>query len=82
MVEKALTDEEPAGEPIPATGECRALVPLVNVTPRQACAVSRPAAFLAHLIAVKEQHPQTRERRRAEPAYAIRAYLGTMAATS
>jgi hypothetical protein len=35
----------------------------------------RRAAFLAHLIAVKEQLPQTRERRRAEPAEAIAAYL-------
>lgn len=38
----------------------------------------RPANFLAHLIAVKQEHPQTRERRRAEPAEAIRAYLGVM----
>jgi hypothetical protein len=34
----------------------------------------RQAAFLAHLIAVKDQHPQTRERRRAEPGEAIAAY--------
>jgi hypothetical protein len=36
--------------------------------------VPRPAAFLAHLIAVKQSHPQTRERRRAEPAEAVNAY--------
>ena len=34
----------------------------------------RQAAFLAHLIAVKDQLPQTRQRRRAEPGEAIAAY--------
>ena len=34
----------------------------------------RQAAFLAHLIATKEQVPQTRARRRAEPTEAIAAY--------
>jgi hypothetical protein len=40
----------------------------------------RPAAFLAHLIAVKAQHPQTRERRRAEPGEAVRAYQAAILA--
>jgi len=39
----------------------------------------RNAAFLAHLIATKEQHPQTRERRRAEPNEALAAYRATAA---
>ena len=34
----------------------------------------REAQFLAHLIATKDQLPQTRERRRADPAEAIAAY--------
>ena len=34
----------------------------------------RQAPFLAQLIATKQQHPQTRERRRAEPAQAVLAY--------
>lgn len=34
----------------------------------------RQAPFLAQLIATKDQHPQTRERRRADPADAIGAY--------
>lgn len=34
----------------------------------------RQAAFLAQLIATKDKHPQTRERRRALPADAIGAY--------
>jgi len=39
----------------------------------------RNAAFLAHLIATKDQHPQTRERRRAEPNEALAAYRATVA---
>lgn len=34
----------------------------------------RQATFLAHLIATKEQAPQTRERRRADPRDAVAAY--------
>jgi hypothetical protein len=34
----------------------------------------RQAEFLAQLIATKDKHPQTRERRRAHPADAIGAY--------
>jgi hypothetical protein len=34
----------------------------------------RQAPFLAQLIATKDKHPQTRERRRAHPADAIGAY--------
>jgi len=55
--------------------ETRALVALAAATsatpprPRH-----RQAPFLAQLIATKQQHPQTRERRRAEPAQAVSAY--------
>lgn len=41
----------------------------------------RQATFLAHLIATKEQVPQTRERRRADPAEAIAAYRMVAAIT-
>jgi hypothetical protein len=41
----------------------------------------RQATFLAHLIATKEQAPQTRERRRAEPTEAIAAYRAVVAIT-
>jgi hypothetical protein len=41
----------------------------------------RQAAFLAHLIAVKDQVPQTRERRRAEPGEALAAYRAAGALT-
>ena len=36
--------------------------------------IHRQASFLAQLIATKDQLPQTRERRRAEPGEAILAY--------
>ena len=67
----------------------RALVP---VTPAAATArpepdhprAARPAStapFLAHLVAMREQAPQTRTRRCAEPAEAIRIYqMQTMTA--
>jgi hypothetical protein len=41
----------------------------------------RQAPFLAHLIATKDQLPQTRVRRRAEPAEAIAAYRAVEAIT-
>ncbi|MGN6570904.1 MAG: hypothetical protein ACTHLO_05770 [Pseudolabrys sp.] len=37
------------------------------------------AAFLAHLIATKEQAPQTRLKRRAEPAEVLAAYRAVAA---
>jgi len=40
---------------------------------------ARPtAAFLAHLIATVQGAPQTRERRRADPDWAITAYASMM----
>ena len=51
---------------------------LVTVTPAAAShemlANYRHAPFIAQLIATKDQLPQTRERRRAEPGDAIAAY--------
>ena len=41
----------------------------------------RQAPFLAQLLAMKDQHPQTRERRRAEPDEALAAYRATAALT-
>jgi len=59
----------------PKAAESRALVTVTP--PKEASTVStnyRQAPFLAHLLAVKGQHAQTRERRRAEPGEAIAAY--------
>jgi hypothetical protein len=39
------------------------------------------APFIAQLLAVKDQHPQTRERRRAEPDEALAAYRAAAALT-
>lgn len=40
---------------------------------------TRPANFLAHLIATAQRLPQTRERRRAEPSDVIAAYQAVVA---
>jgi hypothetical protein len=64
-------DSGTAGAP-----QSRALVPVTAPSrPRLSPSYPRPdAAFLAHLIATAQGAPQTRERRRAEPADAILAY--------
>jgi hypothetical protein len=64
--------------------ESRALVVLgsASADEREPGAIYRQPAFLAHLIATKEQHPQTRERRRAEPGEAIAAYRAAGALVS
>jgi hypothetical protein len=62
--------------------ESRALVALAPATAaRELASDYRQAAFLAHLIAMKTQAPQTRERRRAEPGEAIAAYRAIEAIT-
>jgi hypothetical protein len=76
-----------AGEPAPPRPESRALValspaaPPYQDTPRQGSPRHRQSAFLAHLLAIKHQHPQTRERRRATPQEAIAAYRAAAALT-
>ena len=66
-----------------AASESRALVLVTPVVASEHDAANRyrPAEFLAHLIATKEQHPQTRERRRVAPAEAIAAYRAVAAVT-
>jgi hypothetical protein len=63
-------------EALPVRGQA-----LVCVTPSEAAGRPAPyssarpsAAFLAHLIATREQAPQTRERRRAGPGEAAAIY--------
>ena len=54
-----------------------ALVPVVECQPKRSSPLEGGRAnadFLAHLVATKHQVPQTRLRRRAEPAEAIAAY--------
>ena len=60
--------------------ESRALVPLAPRRERRApSGGQRQAPFLAHLLAVKDRHAQTRDRRRASPREAISAYRATAA---
>ena len=74
------------GNAAAAPGESRALVVLAPPSPsptvpagyRQSpIQVPLQVPFLAHLLAVKGQHAQTRERRRADPHEALAAYRAT-----
>jgi hypothetical protein len=57
------------------SSEGRALVALTPPVPRrEPVARHREVPFLVQLLAVKDQHPQTRARRRAAPHEAIAAY--------
>jgi hypothetical protein len=59
-----------------------ALVPLASViAASDAPQAFRHAAFLAQLLATRDQHPQTRTYRRAEPHEALAAYQATAALT-
>ena len=44
--------------------------------------IHRYAPFVAHLVATKDQHPQTRERRRLDPREALAAYRAADALTT
>jgi hypothetical protein len=64
-------------------GESRALVALSHLSePSERAAGYRSAPFVAQLVATKDQHPQTRERRRAEPDVVLAAYRATAALTA
>jgi hypothetical protein len=66
----------------PAALENRALVVLDPLQDRSGCVLGhRYAPFVAHLVATKDHHPQTRERRRADPNDALAAYRATAALT-
>ena len=66
--------------PAKQTEASRALVALAPViAASDAPEAFRQAPFLAQLIAIKDQHPQTRERRCLEPREAAAAYRATAA---
>jgi hypothetical protein len=65
---------EAASAPAEPQAESRALVTLAPPAELDQPSIHRQAPFLAQLIATKAQHPQTRQRRRAEPREAIAAY--------
>jgi hypothetical protein len=55
--------------------DSRALVVLTPAAAQgKAPETHRQAPFLAQLLAIKDQHPQTREHRRAEPDEVLAAY--------
>jgi len=60
-------------------GGSRALVALTHPPAREAVAGRANARFLAQLLAVKDGHPQTRERRRVTADEAIAAYRSVAA---
>ncbi len=69
---------EPGGEA--HASESRALITLApNTDHSDGQPGYRNVAFLAQLIATKDQHPQTRERRRADPTDALAAYRAAAA---
>jgi hypothetical protein len=67
--------------PVEHEPDSRALVVVAPAAVHEPPANYRQVAFLAHLIAAKDQLPQTRERRRAEPGEAIAAYRAVAAMT-
>jgi hypothetical protein len=70
-----------APEPAPEAPAGRSLIALAPVAPlgEPISHYRQQAPFLAQLIATREQLPQTRERRRAEPEEAIAAYRASEA---
>ena len=73
------SDSSEAGK---SASDSRALVALSPVGDAPELTVGyRSAPFLAHLVATKDQHPQTRERRRADPDVVMAAYRATAALT-
>jgi hypothetical protein len=73
-------DRRPAATRAPADKASRALTVVTAPAAREASPMTRGnAAFLAHLIATNAQAPQTRARRRAEPAEALAAYRAAAA---
>ena len=63
--------------------ESRALVALTPLPESHERATGyRSTPFLAQLVATKDRHPQTRERRRAEPNVASAAYRAAASLTA
>jgi hypothetical protein len=70
-------DSEPAGP------ESRALVALDPLLGHSSQPTTyRYTPFVAQLVATKDQHPQTRERRRADPHDALAVYRAVAALTA
>lgn len=79
-----LTDPKPAFEPElvkDVAGRALLVIEPQPIPDEPVASNFRQAPFLAQLIATKDQHPQTRERRRADPSHAIGAYRAAKAMT-
>jgi len=62
------------------TAEARSVVVLARASQANELGmIHYHVPFLAQLVATKDGHPQTRERRRAEPNVALAAYRATAA---
>jgi hypothetical protein len=81
----ASRQSEPTPRGAAPADEAVASRALVALTPAAAADKTpqpcHQAPFLAQLLAMKDQHPQTRERRRAEPDEVLAAYRATVALT-
>jgi hypothetical protein len=76
-IERALSASSDSECTDPASDN-RALIAISHATRRCDRTVGyQHVPFLAQLVATKDQHPQTRKRRRAEPNVATAAYLAT-----
>jgi len=73
------SEQSPRDESRAPQDHSRALVVQSPTAVSPTAMAHRQAAFLAHLIAMKDQHPQTRERRRADPDEVIAAYRAVAA---
>ena len=71
---RTRADAAREGKPLPAGNALVVVEPAARMAPPSITAGGRSAQFLAHLIATDQQAPQTRTRRRAEPAQANLAY--------
>jgi hypothetical protein len=78
-------DPAPRDAELAATEQAAPSRAMVALTPAAGLRLSpqthQEAPFLAQLLATKDQHPQTRERRRAAPEAALAAYQATSALT-
>jgi hypothetical protein len=75
------SDESAAGPGVVKDVAGRALLVIEPAKAAPLVSTFRQAPFLAQLIATKDKHPQTRARRRAEPADVIDAYRAVEAMT-
>jgi hypothetical protein len=80
QTDPAPRDAEPAAAEQAAPSRAMvALTPAAGL--RSSPETHHQAPFLAQLLATKDQHPQTRERRRAAPEEGIAAYRAAAALT-